>query len=107
MTTAVEAGDDALCPYCRALINISDNEDRIITRDWSKYTMKEVVFKPKNMTSHELIDGVRKMYVDFYSTQYTIKSVFRSLRLGMFPFFMVLGRNAIAKINSRRLFHQN
>ena len=81
-----------------------EKEDRIITKDWTKYTMKEVVFKPKNMTKEELIDGVKKMYSEFYSTPYTIRRIINSYRLGIYPFFMVLARNTIAKINSRRLF---
>jgi radical SAM superfamily enzyme YgiQ (UPF0313 family) len=32
-------------------------EDRIITRDWSKYNSGNVVFKPKNMTEEELYEG--------------------------------------------------
>jgi len=79
-------------------------EGRILTKDWTKYNMKEVVFKPKNMSVEELIGGVKKMYIDFYSTPYTIKRILRSIRLGIYPFFMVVARNAIAKINSRRLF---
>jgi radical SAM superfamily enzyme YgiQ (UPF0313 family) len=81
-----------------------EKQGRITTKDWSKYTMKEVVFEPKNMTKEELIQGVKKMYNEFYSTPYTIKRIFRSLRLGFFPFFTVFVRNTIAKLNSRRLF---
>ncbi len=84
-----------------------EKQGRIITKDWSKYNMKEVVFEPKNMTKKELIDGVKKMYNEFYSTPYTIKRIIRSLKLGIFPFFMVLVRNTIAKLNSRRLFIKN
>ncbi len=79
-------------------------ERRILTEDWSKYTMKDVVFKPKNMTEKELIEGVKKMYIEFYSTSYTLTRILKSLRLGIYPFLIILGRNAIAKINSRRLF---
>ena len=81
-----------------------EKEGRILTRDWSKYTMKNVVFEPKNMTPEELLQGVRKMYAEFYSTSYTVKRVIKSLRLGLFPFFLVLARNAIANMNARRLF---
>jgi len=31
-----------------------DIEGRILTRDWSKYNRKTVVFQPKNMSSEEL-----------------------------------------------------
>ncbi len=81
-----------------------EKEGRILTKDWSKYTMKNVVFEPKNMTPEELLQGVRKMYAEFYSTSYTVKRVIKSLRLGLFPFFLVLARNAIANMNARRLF---
>ncbi len=56
------------------------------------------------MTPEELLQGVRKMYAEFYSTSYTVKRVIKSLRLGLFPFFLVLARNAIANMNARRLF---
>jgi radical SAM superfamily enzyme YgiQ (UPF0313 family) len=80
-----------------------EKQGRILTKDWSRYTLKDVVFKPKNMSSDELLDGVRKAYSNFYSTPYTIKRVVKSLHLGLYPFFVVLARNAIAKMNSRRL----
>jgi hypothetical protein len=85
------------------IFNRLENEGRILTKDWSKYTLKNVVFKPKNMSSDELLDGVRKMYHDFYSTQYTVKRVVKSLHLGLYPFFIVLARNSVATMNSRRL----
>lgn len=81
-----------------------NKEGRITTKDWSKYTMKEVVFQPKNMSAKELLDGVKKMYTEFYSAFYTTKRIVKSLKLGIYPFFIVLARNSIAKINSRRLF---
>lgn len=95
----------ALTPFPGTpVFNQLEKEGRILTKDWTKYTMKEVVYKPKNMTEKELINGVKKMYIEFYSTQYTIKRIIRGFKLGIYPFFMVLARNTIAKINSRRLF---
>lgn len=84
-----------------------ESEGRILTKDWSKYTMKNVVFEPKNMTAEELLCGVRKMYSEFYSIPYTGKRIIKSLRLGVYPFFLVLARNAIANINSRIIFKNN
>lgn len=86
------------------LFNKLEKEGRIFTKDWSKYTMRNVVFEPKNMTSEELLQGVIKMYIEFYSTQNTVKRVLRSLRLGIYPFFFVLARNAVANMNSKLLF---
>jgi radical SAM superfamily enzyme YgiQ (UPF0313 family) len=81
-----------------------EKEGRIFEKDWSKYTMRNVVFKPKNLTPDELLDGVKKMYIIFYSTQNTIKRIFRGLKLGIYPFFLVMVRNAIANMNSRFLY---
>ena len=81
-----------------------EKEGRLLEKDWSKYTMRNVVFKPKNMTSEELLQGVKKMYIEFYSTQNTVKRIFRSLRLGIYPFFLVLSRNAVANMNSKLLY---
>jgi len=95
----------ALTPFPGTpIFNKLDKERRILTKDWSQYTLKNVVFKPKNMTADELTYGLRKMYIEFYSTGYTVKRIIRSLRLGFYPFFLVLARNAVANMSSRRLF---
>jgi radical SAM superfamily enzyme YgiQ (UPF0313 family) len=84
------------------IFNKFEKEGRILTKDWSKYSMHNVVFEPKNMSSEELIEGVKKMYANFYSPQHTVKRVVHSLYLGAYPFFLVLARNAIANISSRK-----
>ena len=81
-----------------------EKEGRIFEKDWSKYTMRNVVFKPKNLSPEELLDGVKRMYIDFYSTQNTVKRIFRGLKLGIYPFFLVMIRNAVANMNSRFLY---
>jgi len=86
------------------IFNRLEKEGRILTKDWSKYTLKNVVFKPKSMTTDELTTGIRKMYTEFYSTPYTVKRVINSLSLGLYPFFLVLARNAVANMNARRVF---
>ena len=68
--------------------------------------MKNVVFEPKNMNPEELRKGVKRMYMEFYSTPYTVKRAIKSLRLGMYPFLLVLERNISANMNSRRLLSQ-
>jgi radical SAM superfamily enzyme YgiQ (UPF0313 family) len=85
------------------IYNKLDKEGRIITKDWSQYNLKNVVFKPKNMTPDELIHGLKKMYYEFYSTGYTAKRIIRSLGLGLYPFFLVLVRNIVGNMASRRL----
>jgi len=79
-----------------------EKEGRILTKDWSKYNMKNVVFTPKNMSSDELINGVRDLYKDFYSYNYTIKRVIRNLKFGIYPCLLVLERNITAYMNSRK-----
>ncbi len=42
-------------------------EGRIYDTDWSKYTMGNVVYKPRSMTSQELTEERAKAYARFYS----------------------------------------
>ncbi len=94
-----------LTPYPGTpIFNRFEKEGRIITKDWSKYTMKNVVFTPEHMTPKELLYGVRKMYKEFYSAPYTVRRALKSLKLGIYPFFLTFERNLTAHMNSRRLF---
>ncbi|KYK20287.1 hypothetical protein AYK25_09095 [Thermoplasmatales archaeon SM1-50] len=81
-----------------------DSEKRILTKDWRYYNMGHVTFKPKQMTSEELRKGVQQMYREFYSPLSIIKRICRNLFRGPYPFFVVLARNIITTLNSRRLF---
>lgn len=81
-----------------------DKEKRILTKDWSQYTLKNPVFKPKNMTPAELLEGVRKIYIEYYSTSNNIKRIFKSMSLGMLPFLLVLQRIFAATMSHRKLF---
>ena len=81
-----------------------EKEKRILTKDWSQYTLKNPVFKPKNMTSAELLAGVRKMYCEYYSTPNNIKRIFKSMRLGVLPFLLVFQRTFAAAMSHRKLF---
>ncbi len=57
-----------LTPYPGTpLFDRLEKEGRIITRDWSKYNQVDVVFKPKNMTEKELLEGARKVAKEFYT----------------------------------------
>jgi len=64
--------------------------------------MHDVVFKTKNMTSEELRNGVKNMYNNFYSNNYTINRIVRSIKLGFYPFFLVLFRNIITTIGTKK-----
>ncbi len=52
-------------------------EDRILHYDWTKYNTGNVVFKPKNFTEQELLDGFIYCWKQFY----TEKSVAESLSI--------------------------
>jgi radical SAM superfamily enzyme YgiQ (UPF0313 family) len=80
-----------------------DAEHRILTKDWSCYTLNQVVFKPKNMTPDQLLNGTQQAFASFYSPAQTMKRLSRSLRLGISPFFVVAGRNLVATMAARRL----
>jgi radical SAM superfamily enzyme YgiQ (UPF0313 family) len=60
------------------------NEGRLITEDWSRYNHSTVVFKPKNMTVDELIEGYHLLKKEFYSVSNICKRV---LRLSEIPHF--------------------
>ena len=79
-------------------------EHRILTTDWEKYSMKNVVFTPKQMSVEELLNGVRLMYAEYYSPGYTMKRIVCGLSKGLYPFLLVVARNMVATMNSRRLF---
>jgi radical SAM superfamily enzyme YgiQ (UPF0313 family) len=83
------------------LFNKLEEEGRILTKDWSKYNMKNIVFEPKNMTSEDILHGIRKMYKDFYSAPYAIRRVLNSLKFGFYPFFIVSERNVSARMQMR------
>lgn len=70
-----------------------NNEGRILTKDWSQYNRKHVVFQPRNMTKEELEIGFRDitMYFSTFSNM-GYRSV-RSLRLGFYPFIATVAGN--------------
>jgi radical SAM superfamily enzyme YgiQ (UPF0313 family) len=88
------------------LFNRLQQNNRLLTTDWSKYTLKNVVFNPKHMTPGELQQGVQQMYHDYYSPLKVLKRLVKSIRLGFFPFFSIFTRTFIATMNSRRLYEK-
>lgn len=83
-----------LTPYPGTpLFNRLEKEGRILTKDWSKYTRKNVVFEPKNMSKDELRNGFVKISNDFNTIPKFIFRNFKSLGLGFHPFLATVGRN--------------
>jgi len=81
-----------------------ESENRLITKDWSEYSLKNVVFNPKNMTAEELKNGLRKMYRNYYSINNSTKRIIYSIKYGLYPFSSVIPRNIVATMNSKTLF---
>lgn len=83
-----------LTPYPGTpLFNRLENEGRILTRDWSKYNRKNVVFQPRNMTKEQLEDGFRETTRYFSSLSNMGYRTIRSLSLGAYPFVATLAGN--------------
>jgi len=70
-----------------------------LTRDWSKYNRKNVVFKPKNMSIEELQNGFLKISKNFNSISNIVFRDFKSLKLGFYPFLTTVGRNLESYMN--------
>jgi len=63
-----EAEFHILTPYPRSrLYGRLQNEGRLISTDFSRYTAGSVVFRPRNMTAEELQEGYLRAWRDFYS----------------------------------------
>jgi radical SAM superfamily enzyme YgiQ (UPF0313 family) len=76
-----------------------EKQQRILTKDWEKYNLKTVVFKPKQMTPEQIQTGIHYMYKQFYAAPYSIQRMIRCLRLGILPFFFITARTIIATMN--------
>lgn len=56
------------------LFNRLENEGRITSYDWSRYTEGRVNFKPKKMSEEELFFNVKKAVLNFYSIKNSFKN---------------------------------
>lgn len=65
-----------LTPYPGTdLYNALLKEKRITSFDYSKYNTSNVVFKPQNMSEHELYKGYLRVYKEIYSFKNIIKRI--------------------------------
>jgi len=63
-----------LTPYPGTpLFDRLDKDDRIFTKDWSKYNQVEIVYEPKQMSVEELYEGARYVAKEFYSFPNIVK----------------------------------
>jgi len=63
-----------------------EKEGRIFSKDWNRYDLFNVVFKPKNMTAEELAEGTKRIAKEFHSYSPLMKRVARCMHLGFYPF---------------------
>jgi len=65
-----------LTPFPKTtLFDNLEREGRILTKDWSKYNLHNVVFQPKQMTPKELKDEVDRIKKKFYSLPKTVQRI--------------------------------
>jgi len=83
-------------PYFRKM----EEEDRLLTRDWSLYDGHHVVFRPHNMTPYQLQKEIVLANKRFYSVYQCAKML---LRPGFVPFLanLLVGRWRQAKTQAR------
>jgi len=69
-----------------------EQDGRILTRDWTKYDLHHVVFRPKLMTPEELHDGFSHVSNKFYSPLKTMQRIANvTLKNRRFPNILVVG----------------
>lgn len=70
-----------------------DKEGRIICRDWSQYHEGKVNYKPKSLTDKQIVKGIQKMALDYYSIPNIIKRSFSNTKYSPYRVFVKLVRN--------------
>ena len=70
-----------------------NNERRILIKDWSKYDLTHVVFKPKNISSQELQEGFYQVVERFHNYPNFIKRELKSMKLGFSTSFVAFFQN--------------
>jgi len=85
-----EASFSILTPYPGTrLFDRLEKYGRITCYDWSRYEEGKVNYKPKKMTEEELVDGIRRIALKFYSTKNCFK---RSLKYSNFNVIKIAQR---------------
>ena len=69
-----EASFSILTPYPGTrLFDRFEKEKRITNYDWSRYEEGKVNFKPKNMSEEQLLEGIKRIALEFYSIDNCIR----------------------------------
>ena len=97
-----EASFSILTPYPGTpLFKRFNKEGRIANNNWSLYEEGKVNFIPRNMTEEELLEGIQRIAMEFYSVKNNIKRAFK-LR----PFNPVKSLSAFLTNMSIRSFYK-
>ena len=75
-----------------------EKEKRILTKDWSKYNGQNVVFKPKLMTTDELLTKTAKLNNNWHTFSPSIERVFRTINFGFYSFTEALSMEIYWKL---------
>ncbi len=64
-----------------------DREQRILTKDWSKYDLKHVVFEPKYMPAEVLLSETKRIQKTVGSPSKSIQRAIHCIKYGTYTFF--------------------
>jgi len=67
-----------------------EREGRILTKNWDKYNMEDVVFKPKNMTPEELYYKSRELHEKAHQISIDFPKIFKSTRYDYYAFRTIM-----------------
>jgi len=62
-----------------------DNEGRILSKDWSRYNLNDVVFQPKNFIPDELYKGYWNAFQEFFSLRNIAKRLYYNVTITSKP----------------------
>jgi len=80
-----------------------NNEGRILTKDWSKYDLYNVVFQPKHLTVKELEINIQKLKKRQYNLSTSLSRVAKSVRLGPDIFLETVSMNIFLLTRNKNL----
>ena len=70
-----------------------DRDNRILTRNWGRYTQHEAVFRPANLTPERLNEIYRDVWKRAYSWKHVFRRTFSSPWRKNAYIFILLGAN--------------
>jgi len=84
-----------LTPYPGTrLFDRLEKEGRILSKNWARYNMHNVVFKPKNMTPEELLEETVRVTYEVYSYPNLIRRTIKGLNvLGLYASSVFTSQN--------------